>query len=381
MGNTNTKKTLFRYFILYMWLFPAALLLGFFLIFPAMQTVLMSFQQKIKIEESTIRQELSETLVDYYGKEPAANHNLSELEDWHTAIAPLALKYSVSITRDDVDELTQVRDLSEILVSAIAERDREKGGIKKYSFINYKNLFSDKEMHKAFRNNIIWLLCFTFFTVVTGLALATMVDKVRWSGLIKAVVFIPMAISFVASGIIWKFMYEKSIDIGTINAIMNTLSKLLVFKYEPIAFLGRAETVNAALIFAGVWMWVGFCMVIFLAALKGIPEEVREASSLEGVTPLQLFMHVEVPMILPTIVVVTTTMIINVLKVFDIVYVMTGGGPYGAESEVLANRMYRTAFNFGNFEYAAAMAVILLLAVIPIMITNIKSFISETSSK
>ncbi|MBN1499398.1 MAG: sugar ABC transporter permease [Spirochaetes bacterium] len=366
----------------YLWLFPAAVLLFSFLILPAIQTIGLSFQKKIQIEEGTIRNELLASFSEHYDEKITINKNLSDLENWENAALPVAQKYGITIDTTVFDELSQIKDIVEMIYASLQGKDREKGGLKIFSLENYKNLFTDREMLKAFRNNTIWLLFFTLGTVTFGLLLATMVDNIRWSSIVKAVVFIPMAISFVASGIIWKFMYEIDIDTGAINAFLDMIfNRILKMHYEPIAFLGRADTVNAALIAAGIWMWVGFCMVIFMAALKGIPSEIREACSLEGVDGIKVFWHIEIPMIMPTIIVVTTTMVINVLKVFDIVYVMTGGGPYGAESEVIANRMYRTAFNFNNFEYASAMAVILLIAVIPVMLINIRSFAAEQKNK
>ena len=244
---------------------------------------------------------------------------------------------------------------------------------------NYIRMFKDSSMITAFKNNLLWLIFFTLFTTGFGLFLAGFLGRIKYSSTARSIIFLPMAISYVASGVIWSFMYAK--DFGTVNLIISFFSKTINFifgkgfatDFKGIALLGRPDTVNMALILAGIWMWTGFCMVIFRAAIKSIPEEIINAAKIDGASSRKIFFKIQIPMILPTITVVMTTMIINVMKVFDIVYTMTGGGPFGS-SEVIANRMYRTAFSEGNFEYASAMAVILLLAVIPVVLFNIKSF-------
>lgn len=237
-------------------------------------------------------------------------------------------------------------------------------------FSNYIFAFTSKNMLYAFRNNLIWLVVFTALTVSLGLILAILLDRVRYESVAKSIIFLPMAISFVGAGVIWKFIYAYrpagSPQIGILNAV---LSK--AFNLEPVGWLINKTVNNFALIFAGVWIWVGFCMVILSAAYKGIPKELLEAARVDGANELQVFWRIILPVMKPTIAVVTTTMIINVLKVFDIVYVMTNG-EFG--TEVVANRMFKEMFHFRNFGHASAIAVILLVAIIPVMIVNIRRF-------
>ncbi|MBU2598925.1 MAG: sugar ABC transporter permease [Actinobacteria bacterium] len=237
-------------------------------------------------------------------------------------------------------------------------------------FSNYIFAFTNKNMLYAFRNNLIWLVVFTAFTVSLGLILAILLDRVRYESVAKSIIFLPMAISFVGAGVIWKFIYAYrpagSPQIGILNAV---LSK--AFNLEPVGWLINKTVNNFALIFAGVWIWVGFCMVILSAAYKGIPKELLEAARVDGANELQVFWRIILPVMKPTIAVVITTMIINVLKVFDIVYVMTNG-EFG--TEVVANRMFKEMFHFRNFGHASAIAVILLVAIIPVMIVNIRRF-------
>ncbi len=235
---------------------------------------------------------------------------------------------------------------------------------------NYVWTFTSKAMRTAFRNNLLWLVLFTALTVSLGLVLAVLADRVRYESPFKSVIFLPMAISFVGAGVIWKFVYAYrpagKPQIGLLNALWSGW-----LGQEPIGWLVNRSTNNLALIIAGVWIWTGFCMVILSAAYKGIPKELLEAARVDGANEWQVFWKIIIPTMKPTLAVVTTTMIINVLKVFDIVYVMTNGD-YG--TEVIANRMYKEMFHFRHFGRASAIAVILLLAIVPVMAANIRRF-------
>jgi len=235
---------------------------------------------------------------------------------------------------------------------------------------NYIFALTKKPMLIAFRNNLLWLIIFTVFTVSLGLIFAVLFDRVRYESVVKSIIFLPMAISFVGAGVIWKFVYAYrpvgTPQIGFLNAVLSKFPN-----FEPIGWLVNRITNNFALIFVGIWIWVGFCMVILSAAYKGIPKELLEAARIDGANELQVFRSIIIPMMKPTIAVVATTMVINVLKVFDIVYVMTNGQ---FDTEVIANRMYKEMFQFHNFGRASAIAVILLLVIIPVMIVNVRRF-------
>ena len=239
-------------------------------------------------------------------------------------------------------------------------------GLKNYLFV-----FTDRNMLIAMRNNLLWLVIFTFFTVTLGLVIAVLTDRVKYEKVAKAFVFMPMAISFVAAGVIWKFMYEfrpkGTAQIGTVNAILTGL----IPGFKPQAWLFNPAINNFALIVVGIWMWTGFCMVVLSAGLKGIPTTILEAARIDGATEWKIFWRIIVPLLKSTITVIATTMVINVLKVFDIVYVMTNGN---LGTEVIANRMYKEMFSFHNFGRASAIATVLLLAITPMMLINIKRF-------
>jgi alpha-glucoside transport system permease protein len=241
---------------------------------------------------------------------------------------------------------------------------------------NYGRIFTDSSMLEVIKNNLLWLVLGTTATVALGLVFAVLVDRVRMEGLAKAIIFVPMAISFVGAAVIWKFVYEYSSpgqpQIGLLNALITA------FGAQPQAWLISPAIDNFALIAVYVWMWTGFCMVILSAALKGVPTEILEAARVDGASELAIFFRVIVPMISPTIAVVATTMVINLLKIFDVVYVMTGGD-FG--TNVVAVAYYQQLFTFNNFGISSALAVLLLVVIIPIMVYNIGRFHAQEAQR
>lgn len=232
---------------------------------------------------------------------------------------------------------------------------------------NYVYIFTDAGMLEVLRNNLLWLVLGTLLTVFLGLVTAVLADRVRIESAFKAMIFIPMAISFVGASVIWRFVYDyKTSDqaqVGLFNAILTS------FHLQPQAWLIDARFNNIALVIVYVWMWTGFCMVILSAALKSIPAELIEAAKMDGANDINIFFRITVPMISPTIAVVATTMIINILKIFDVIYVMTGGD---YQTNVVAVEYYQQLFNFNNFGIGSALAVLLLLTILPVMCVNVR---------
>jgi alpha-glucoside transport system permease protein len=235
------------------------------------------------------------------------------------------------------------------------------------TFENYRYALTNPEMTTALRNNALWLLLMVPATVAGGLLIAVLADRVPYESLAKSIIFVPMAISGVSVAIIWRFMYAietgSGQQIGLLNAIITGLGG------EPVAWLQNPAINNFALMVIGVWMWAGFCMTILSAALKGVPGEILEAARVDGANEWNVFWKIMVPMILPTIAVVTTTMVINVLKIFDIVFVTTGGN-FG--TEVIANRMFNLIVT--DTGRSMAIAIVLLLFTVPVMIYNVRRF-------
>jgi alpha-glucoside transport system permease protein len=235
---------------------------------------------------------------------------------------------------------------------------------------NYLRVLSDSSVLMAIRNNVSWIVFYTGAVLLFGLILAVLADRVPYESPIKSLFFMPMAISFVAAGVIWKFMYSfepaAATQTGTLNAVWTG-----ILRQDPIAWLIDRRVNNWALIFVAVWIWTGFSMVITSAALKGIPMELLEAARVDGARELQVFRRIIVPLLMPTLTVIGTTLVIFALKAFDIVYVMTNGL---YDTDVMARRMYGEMFTNQNFGRSGAIAVILLLAVVPVLIFNLRRF-------
>ncbi len=240
---------------------------------------------------------------------------------------------------------------------------------------NYRYALTSEIMRTAFLNNLKWIVLMVSGTVAFGLLIAVLADRVRYEAIAKAIIFTPMAISFVGAGIIWTFVYNYgtgNVQIGLLNALVVALGG------QPVSWLSEPQINTVALIVVGVWMWTGFCMTMLSASLKGVPVEMLEAARVDGANEWRVFWGIIVPTIMPTIAVVITTMVINVLKIFDIVYVMTGGN-YG--TEVIANRMYLEMYNSQQAGRATAIAVILIAVIIPAMFYNIRRFREQEATR
>jgi alpha-glucoside transport system permease protein len=247
-------------------------------------------------------------------------------------------------------------------------------------FDNYERLFTlDKTFLNrdefpwtgALINNLKWAFLYTTISLAMGLLIAVLASRVRYESMVKAIIFVPMAIAATAVAIIWKFVYEPDPDIGVANAVLNGW-----FNMDPIVFLGRADTVNYAIIAAYVWASTGFAMVVLSAALKGIPEEIIEAARTDGANEWAIFRRIQFPLLSLPMAVVTVWLTINVIKLFDVIFVLTRGGP-GVSSEVIATQMYDELFQNGEGGYAASIAVVMLILVLPLMVWNISRFRSE----
>jgi alpha-glucoside transport system permease protein len=253
----------------------------------------------------------------------------------------------------------------------------DNGSVNFVGFSNYIWLVSDPEFVESVGNNLLWLIIVPAMSCVMGLLVATLADRVWWGNIAKSLIFMPMAISFVGASVIWKFVYDfggpEGIQIGILNAMVSALGG------EPKAWITIPFWNNIFLMIILVWIQTGFAMVIFSAALRGVPEDTLEAARMDGANEIQIFLRIMVPQIITTILVVWTTITIIVLKVFDIVLAMTNGQ---WDTEVLANMMFDWMFRGGgDFGRGSAIAVVIMFAVIPIMVWNIKRFKQEEGSR
>jgi alpha-glucoside transport system permease protein len=231
---------------------------------------------------------------------------------------------------------------------------------------NYTAIFNERIMIEAWRNNLLWMSIGTFLTVGFGLLIAILADRSRFERVAKSLIFMPMAISMVGAGVIWKFVYDVDPNIGMLNAITTNSGQ------PAQGWLTLVQPWNNIfLIIVMVWLQTGYAMVLLSAAIKGIPEELIEAARVDGADEFRIFFSIIIPNIAGTLLTVITTVVIFTLKIFDVVMVMTGG-QFG--TEVIGVRFYREMFTNGNEGMASAIAIVLLLAVVPVMIYNLRSF-------
>jgi len=234
---------------------------------------------------------------------------------------------------------------------------------------NYTTIFTDSDQLTVLRNTIAWVVITPFVATSVGLLYAVLVDRARLESLAKALIFLPMAISFVGASIIWKFVYEYRPEQGGIKQI-GLLNQLLVMVGgTPQQWLLNEPWNNLFLIVIMIWIQAGFAMTILSAAIKAIPEDIVEAARLDGVGALGMFRFVTVPSIRPALIVVLTTIGIATLKVFDIVRTLTGGN-FG--TSVVANEFYTQSLQTDNQGLGAALAVLLFLLVVPVVVYNVR---------
>ena len=248
----------------------------------------------------------------------------------------------------------------------------DKYGQKFVGFDNYAWALTDTVFWQSALNNLGWLIIVPSVATALGLVIAVLADRLWWGNIAKSLIFAPMAISFVGAAIIWKFVYTyrgPGIEqIGVLNAFVTGLG------FPPQAWTTIPYLNSLLLMVILIWIQTGFAMVILSAALRGIPEETLEAARIDGASEFRQFFDIMIPQVWGTVVVVWTTITITVLKVFDIVYAMTNGE---FQTQVLANLMYRWMFISGDYGRGSTIAIIIMIAVLPVMIWNIRRVRAE----
>ena len=247
-------------------------------------------------------------------------------------------------------------------------------------FANYKEIFGSSEFWNAIINNLLWLLIVPAVTVALGIIVAVVADKLSAQGekVSKSVIFLPMAISFVGAGAIWNLVYaysdESQSQIGLLNAIVTK------FGVPPQTWLqlDTAKLNSLLMMVILIWLQVGFAMILLSSAIKGVPEDTLEAARIDGATEFQIFWKVILPQIRTTIITVFITVVILVMKVFDIVYVLTNGRD---NSDVIANLFFNEMFANSQAGTASAIVVVLLIAVLPILWYQVKTFREEQMNR
>ncbi len=247
------------------------------------------------------------------------------------------------------------------------------------NFVGWTNwawALNNSGFQQSVLNNLQWLIIVPALSTGIGLVVAVLADRLWWGNIAKSLIFMPMAISFVGASVIWKFVYDyrgpDNPQIGALNALVQALGG------EPQAWITLPFWNNIFLMIILVWIQTGFAMVILSAALRGIPEETIEASRIDGASDVRIFFDIMIPQIMPTILVVWTTITIVVLKVFDIVLAMTNGQ---WDTQVLANYMYDQMFRAAHFGHASVIALVIMIAVLPIMLWNIRQASTEEGTR
>jgi alpha-glucoside transport system permease protein len=249
----------------------------------------------------------------------------------------------------------------------------DRGGETFVGGANYAWAINDSQFRQSIFNNFLWLLVVPAACTFFGLIIAVLTDRIWWGNIAKSLIFLPLAISFVGASVIWKFVYdyrgEGQEQIGLLNAVVE------FFGGSPQVWISMPFWNNFFLMVILIWIQTGFATVILGAALRGVPEDTLEAAVIDGAGPFKIFWRIMVPQIMTTIVVVWTTITVLVLKVFDIVLTMTNGQ---WDTQVLANLMFDWMFRGGgDFGRGAAIAIVIMLAVLPIMIWNIRQARAE----
>lgn len=229
---------------------------------------------------------------------------------------------------------------------------------------NYRWAFTTSDGLTVLRTTALWVVLLPAVTVVLAVAFAVLADRVRYERLAKTIVIAPTALSFVAAAAVWQLVYSYSPQ-GLPQT--GLLDQLWIIVGKPVAWLVDSKTNTFALIVVAIWIYFGFAVLILSAAVKSVPHELKEAARIDGAHEWAVFRHVILPSIMPAILVVGITLLAWSLKIFDIVYVMTGG-QFG--TDVIGTRVYEEIFTYEDIGKGSVLAVILFVAVLPLMVLS-----------
>jgi alpha-glucoside transport system permease protein len=245
---------------------------------------------------------------------------------------------------------------------------------------NYTDLLGSRDFRITLVNTLLWIAVVPVITVALGLAIATLADRLGSQGekLTKSTIFLPMAISGVGQATIWRFIYEARPEGETQVGLQNAVWTVLGF--DPVAWLqlDTARVNSFLLMIILIWAQVGFSMVLLSAAVKAVPVDTIEAARIDGANERQIFFRVIVPQIWGTVITVFITVLITVLKAFDVVYVMTNGN---FNTDIIAVRFFNELFRNGDNGRAAAIVVMLMIAVLPVVIYQVRHFRAEEAAR
>lgn len=238
---------------------------------------------------------------------------------------------------------------------------------------NFLRLFQMSRFWVNLRNNLLWLLLFIAPTFLMGFVLAYLITNLgRGEAIFRQVFLFPMALSFIITGVLWAWMYDPS------SGVINSVLKALSFDTSRLGWIALPRTAIYCMIVAAFWQYLGFALVIYLGAIKGIPYEMVEAAKVDGASHWTVAFRIIFPNLGHATLICTTMLAITTVKVFDLVWVMTRGGP-GVSTEILPYLMYRLAFDSRDLGMGAATSIVILLLsavmVIPYSLWALKKWV------
>jgi len=356
------------------WLFvaPALILLFIYLVFPALQTFYLSFSDadgNVRVNAPIYPENVRDLNINF--ATPINEERMLDVRDVLVADYPQL----ESITLEDIEAAnlsTNGDGINYLFDQADVDLEQRFVLLRNYEWALDPG---NEDFWISVRNSLLWLLVPAMSTVF-GLLIAILADDVRWGTVPKTLIFLPMAISFIGASVIWRFIYYYKGDdveqIGLLNAFIVSLGG------TPQPWMIIEPWNNLLLMIILIWIQTGFAMVLLSAALRGVPEETKEAARIDGANEISIFFNIIIPQIMSTILVVFTTITIVVLKVFDIVQAMTNGQN---GTEVLANLMFNQSFVNSDIGRGSVVSVVLLFAVVPILIWNLRQFREQEQSR
>ena len=241
-------------------------------------------------------------------------------------------------------------------------------------FANYQHMFEDPEMWHSLSNNLIWIVIGTLAPLIFGLALAMMQWSLNKGSVVyRLAFFLPFVLPGIVIGIVWKWIYDP------IDGWLNRAMEMVGLGQFTRGWIGDPDTAIYAVLATAIWSATGFVMVIFLSALRNVDMELVEAAWLDGANTLQRLWHIILPQIMPVFMMVATVTLVGGFSVFDIVFIVTGGGPANASS-VLGTYSYKNAFQFNEISYGTTLAMLITALSVPcaVLINRLQRRLSIT---
>lgn len=232
---------------------------------------------------------------------------------------------------------------------------------------NFKEIFTDSVFYLALKNTIIFTVLVTVIQHIISLSIAVFIDKqMKGAEFYKTILFIPALLSTVIIGLVFSTI------LSPINGTLNSFLAAIGFdSLSNTDWLGNPNISLYAVIFTNIWQYIGYSMVIYLAGLQAVSSEIIEASKIDGANSWQVFRHIEFPSIAPSFTINTVLSVVGCLKAFEIIFVMTGGGP-GNATELIGTYIYNRGFTGSRFGYGTAVSLVLFIFIVAVSFIQVK---------